>query len=78
MFEFEHYVSRRFDLAVALTCYGLGAWVRKKISSDRHRDSNFHLSGDDRGHGSNWVYDGGALVGKSILLGKPVILVTFK
>ncbi|KAJ4468874.1 Alpha/Beta hydrolase protein [Lentinula aciculospora] len=33
--------------------------------------------GDDRGHGSNWVYDGGALVGKSILVGKPMILVTF-
>ncbi|KAJ3776459.1 Alpha/Beta hydrolase protein [Lentinula raphanica] len=33
--------------------------------------------GDDRGHGSSWVYDGGALVGKSILVGKPVILVTF-
>ncbi|KAF5356592.1 hypothetical protein D9758_008226 [Tetrapyrgos nigripes] len=33
--------------------------------------------GGDRGCGSNWVYDGGALVRKSILLGKPVMLVTF-
>ncbi|KAF9069511.1 Carboxylesterase [Rhodocollybia butyracea] len=33
--------------------------------------------GDDRGHGSNWVYDGGPLVRKSILVGKPVIMITF-
>jgi carboxylesterase type B len=33
--------------------------------------------GDDRGHGSNWVYDGGALVRKSIIDNKPIIMVTF-
>ncbi|THU88903.1 alpha/beta-hydrolase [Dendrothele bispora CBS 962.96] len=33
--------------------------------------------GGDRGCGSSWVYDGGALVRKSVLLGKPVILVSF-
>ncbi|KAK7464632.1 hypothetical protein VKT23_005840 [Stygiomarasmius scandens] len=33
--------------------------------------------GGDRGCGSSWVYDGGALVRKSVLLGKPVIMVTF-
>ena len=33
--------------------------------------------GGDRGSGSSWVYDGGPLVRKSILMDKPVILVTF-
>ncbi|GLB39173.1 putative type-B carboxylesterase lipase family protein [Lyophyllum shimeji] len=33
--------------------------------------------GGDRGSGSSWIYDGGPLVRKSILMGKPVILVTF-
>jgi len=37
----------------------------------------FIHGGDDRGHGSNWVYDGGALVRKSIIDNKPVIMVTF-
>ncbi|KAF8886489.1 Alpha/Beta hydrolase protein [Infundibulicybe gibba] len=32
--------------------------------------------GGDRGSGSSWVYDGGALVRKSIDVNKPVILVT--
>lgn len=31
--------------------------------------------GGDRGHGSNWLCDGGALVRKSVLIGKPVIIV---
>jgi len=35
-------------------------------------------SGGDRGSGPNWVYDGGALVRKSLLLGKPIIMVTLK
>lgn len=34
--------------------------------------------GGDRGSGSNWVYDGYSLVSKSLLDGKPIILVTFK
>jgi carboxylesterase type B len=34
--------------------------------------------GGDQGSGSNWVYDGGALVKKSILMGSPIIMVTFK
>ncbi|KAJ7598572.1 Alpha/Beta hydrolase protein [Mycena floridula] len=33
--------------------------------------------GSDRGSGSNWLYDGGRLVRHSMLLGKPIILVTF-
>lgn len=33
--------------------------------------------GGERGCGSSWVYDGGPLVRKSILLNRPVILVTF-
>ncbi|KAF9030128.1 alpha/beta-hydrolase [Hymenopellis radicata] len=33
--------------------------------------------GADRGSGSSWLYDGGALVRHSMLMGKPVILVTF-
>lgn len=32
--------------------------------------------GGERGSGSNWIYDGGPLVRKSLLMGKPVILVT--
>ena len=35
-------------------------------------------SGADRGSGSHWVYDAGPLVGKSVELGTPIILVTFK
>ena len=35
-------------------------------------------SGGNRGSGSSWLYDGGALVQRSIMLGKPVILVTIK
>jgi hypothetical protein len=35
-------------------------------------------SGGDRGSGSNWLCDGGALVRKSVALGKPIIVVTFK
>ncbi|KAH9917293.1 carboxylesterase [Fomitopsis serialis] len=33
--------------------------------------------GGNRGSGSKWVYDGGAFVQKSMLIGKPVIMVTF-
>ncbi|PPQ70233.1 hypothetical protein CVT25_011293 [Psilocybe cyanescens] len=33
--------------------------------------------GGDRGSGSEWYYDGGAIVLKSILYNKPIILVTF-
>ncbi|KAJ6532705.1 Carboxylesterase family-domain-containing protein [Mycena vulgaris] len=33
--------------------------------------------GGDRGHGSSWIYDGGSIVRKSMLLEKPVIVVTF-
>ncbi|PCH44837.1 carboxylesterase [Wolfiporia cocos MD-104 SS10] len=33
--------------------------------------------GGNRGSGSSWIYDGGALVSKSIQVEKPVILVTF-
>ncbi|KDQ60133.1 hypothetical protein JAAARDRAFT_56105 [Jaapia argillacea MUCL 33604] len=33
--------------------------------------------GGNHGSGSSWVYDGGNLVSKSIMIGKPIILVTF-
>lgn len=33
--------------------------------------------GGDRGYGSSWAYDGGNLVRKSMLIGKPIIMVTF-
>ncbi|TFY68175.1 hypothetical protein EVJ58_g1151 [Rhodofomes roseus] len=33
--------------------------------------------GGNRGSGSKWVYDGGAFVQKSMLIGKPVIMITF-
>ncbi|CCM01185.1 uncharacterized protein FIBRA_03233 [Fibroporia radiculosa] len=33
--------------------------------------------GANRGSGSSWVYDGGALVQKSMQMGKPVIMVSF-
>jgi len=32
--------------------------------------------GAESGYGSNWVYDGGSLVSKSLLMGKPIIVVT--
>ena len=34
--------------------------------------------GGDRGSGSSWVYDGGAVVRKSMEIGKPLILVSMK
>ncbi|KZT10231.1 carboxylesterase [Laetiporus sulphureus 93-53] len=33
--------------------------------------------GGNRGSGSSWVYDGGSLVQKSMIVGKPVIMVSF-
>ncbi|KIP10837.1 hypothetical protein PHLGIDRAFT_65050 [Phlebiopsis gigantea 11061_1 CR5-6] len=33
--------------------------------------------GGNRGSGSSWLYDGGALVQRSMMVGKPIILVTF-
>ncbi|KAF7318946.1 hypothetical protein HMN09_00230400 [Mycena chlorophos] len=33
--------------------------------------------GGDRGYGSSWIYDGGSIVHKSMLLRKPVMVVTF-
>ncbi|KAJ6572040.1 Alpha/Beta hydrolase protein [Mycena capillaripes] len=33
--------------------------------------------GGDRGHGSSWLYDGGSIVRKSMLIEKPVMVVTF-
>ncbi|KAJ7698649.1 carboxylesterase [Mycena rosella] len=33
--------------------------------------------GGDKGYGSSWIYDGGSIVRKSMLIEKPVIVVTF-
>ncbi|KAJ7154740.1 Alpha/Beta hydrolase protein [Mycena filopes] len=33
--------------------------------------------GGDRGYGSSWIYDGGSIVRKSMLIEKPVLVVTF-
>ncbi|KAJ7636965.1 Alpha/Beta hydrolase protein [Roridomyces roridus] len=33
--------------------------------------------GGERGYGSSWIYDGGSIVRKSMLVGKPVVVVTF-
>ncbi|KAJ7484432.1 Alpha/Beta hydrolase protein [Mycena latifolia] len=33
--------------------------------------------GGDRGYGSSWIYDGGSIVRKSMLIERPVIVVTF-
>ncbi|KAF7348529.1 Carboxylic ester hydrolase [Mycena venus] len=33
--------------------------------------------GGDRGYGSSWIYDGGSIVRKSMIMHKPVIVVTF-
>ncbi|OBZ77890.1 Lipase 3 [Grifola frondosa] len=35
------------------------------------------LSGGNSGSGSNWIFDGGALVQKSMQMGKPVVMVSF-
>lgn len=39
---------------------------------------NSFLSGGDKGSGSEWFYDGGKLVRRSMIIGKPVIIVTCK
>jgi hypothetical protein len=38
----------------------------------------FNSSGGDKGSGSGWFYDGGKLVRRSMIVGKPVIIVTCK
>ncbi|EPQ53622.1 alpha/beta-hydrolase [Gloeophyllum trabeum ATCC 11539] len=46
-------------------------------SSSRYPVMIWIHGGGNTGTGSSWVYDGGALVRKSILMGKPMVLVTF-
>ncbi|KAG2035954.1 hypothetical protein BDR03DRAFT_960900 [Suillus americanus] len=44
-----------------------------------HRVIDAHMSsGGSRGCGSSWIYDGGALVRKSVCIGLPIIMVTIK
>lgn len=56
----------------------MGTLVRP--TTDRLLSSYFFTGyrGTDRGSGSNWIYDGGSIVRKSMMIGKPIILVTFK
>ena len=56
-------------------------WIHGYVRRTPHsRDplSSSSARGGDRGSGSNWVFDGGALVHKSLILGKPIIAVTLK
>jgi hypothetical protein len=44
-----------------------------------HRVIDAHMSrGGNRGCGSSWIYDGGALVRKSVCIGLPIMMVTIK
>ena len=42
------------------------------------RSAQYSLRGGDRGSGSSWIYDGGAIVRKGMEIGKPLILVSIK
>ncbi|CAK5272812.1 unnamed protein product [Mycena citricolor] len=58
-------------LSLNITCpAGLDAQSRIPVMLWVH-------GGGDRGYGSSWIYDGASIVGKSVSLGKPVMVVTF-
>jgi len=42
------------------------------------RSAQYSPRGGDRGSGSSWIYDGGAIVRKGMEIGKPLILVSIK
>ncbi|KAK2461023.1 hypothetical protein APHAL10511_006964 [Amanita phalloides] len=69
-FPKEHFTQDEFEcLNLTVTCpAGLTPQSRLPVMLWIH-------GGGDRGHGSHWIYDGGALVRKSITINKPVILV---
>lgn len=91
MLESECHMSRWSQLTLADTRHAMGAWV--SLLSIHLVGSQltlftvvdlfivsmyFFLSGGDKGSGSEWYSDAGALVQKSISYRKPVIVVSIK
>jgi hypothetical protein len=89
--ESECHVSRWSQPTLADTCYAMGAWVSVVTNSFSFGyqltftvvllfivSMYFFLSGGDKGSGSEWYSDPGALVQKSMSYRKPVIVVSFK
>ncbi|TFK49380.1 alpha/beta-hydrolase [Heliocybe sulcata] len=67
----QNFKQHEFDcLNLNITCPG------DVDSSSRCPVMIWIHGGGNTGTGSSWVYDGGALVRKSMLMGKPIILVT--
>jgi hypothetical protein len=77
----QHNLPRRPHVALEGARHALGAWVISSLTPNflRHLTYSFVFSsGGDRGSGSKWYYDGGALIRKSMQYQKPVIVVSFK
>ena len=79
MSQLEHHLSRWLETAFPPASYALDS----RVSCLSHHLSLVlvlihFLSGGDKGSGSEWFYDGGKLVRRSMMIGKPVIIVTCK
>lgn len=83
MSQLEHHLPGWLNAAFPPTSYTLDSWVRFR-KFNRTVDHCFlfdwiaFLSGGDKGSGSEWFYDGGKLVRRSMMIGKPLIVVTCK
>lgn len=73
----QHYMPWRRNTSVASPRHALGTRVSYCLPSYDHPFSSPNR-GANHGSGSHWVYDGGAFVQRSMLIGKPVIMVSFK
>jgi hypothetical protein len=92
LFESKYYLSRWSQPTLAGACYALGAWVSLHCYNYNCCNLTFFgcrvllcslfryasSSGGDKGSGSDWYSDAGALVKKSMAYHKPVIVVSFK
>ena len=70
----QHYMPRRRDTDVTLACHALDTRVSCCLPFFPPAPLSSWHSGANHGSGSHWVYDGGAFVQKSMLIGKPVIM----
>lgn len=81
MSQLEHHLSRWLDTTLPLTSCTLDSWVgftNYIATSVTCLTFHFLLSGGDKGSGSEWFYDGGKLVRRSMIIGKPLIVVACK